>query len=140
VRSLALIVFAAAILVGCSAYLGSAARAPKVEPTRFVVTYIPPIGNLMGPSSLYPPRHRLVRCGVRNRALCAAIAYYATHHPRTCSQNLFSTPAQFGVRGTLRGRRIGETLAPVCRKSPPMLAAAERVMFFALIRPQGARG
>jgi hypothetical protein len=140
VRLLALIVVTAAILVGCSACLGSAARAPNAEPTRFVVTYIPPIGNIMGSSSLYSPRHRLVRCGVRNRALCAAIAYYATHHPRTCSQNLFSTPAQFGVRGVLRGRRIAEAVAAVCRKSPPRLAAAEQVMFFALIRPQRAQG
>lgn len=136
----ALITVTAAILVGCSACLGSATHAPNAELTRFVVTYIRPIGNIMGPSSLYTPRHRLVRCGSRNRALCIAIAYYATHHPRTCRQSDFSTPAQFGVKGTLRGRKIDEPLAPVCRRSPPGLAAAEQAMFFAFIRPQRAQG
>lgn len=135
----ALITLTAAILVGCSACLGSATRAPNAELTRFVVTYIPPIGNLMGPSSLYSPRHRLVRCGSRNRALCAALVYYATHHPRTCRQSDFSTPAQFGVRGTLRGHRIAEAVAPICRRSPARLAAAEQIMFFALIRPHAPR-
>jgi hypothetical protein len=123
------------VALGCSACFGSAHPAPKPRPTRFEVTYVPPIGNLMGSSSsLDRPRRHLVRCGARNRALCAALVYYATHGPRTCRQSTWSTPAQFGVRGTLHGRRIVEPVAPICRRSPPMLAAAEGVMFRALAR------
>jgi hypothetical protein len=128
------------IAVGCAACHGSAHGTPNTAPTRFEVTYIPPIGNLMGSSSLYTPRHRLVRCGSRNHALCAALVYYTTHGPRTCRQSAWSTPTQFGVKGTLRGRKIDEPLAPVCRRSPPRLAAAEQAMFFAFIRPQRAQG
>jgi hypothetical protein len=128
------------VALGCSGCFGSAHGAPKAAPTRFEVASIPPIGNLMGPSALYRPRHHLVRCGSRNRALCAALAYYATHHPRTCRQSTFSTPAQFGVTGTLRGRRIAEAVAPICRRSPARLAAAEQEMFFAFVRPQRAQG
>jgi hypothetical protein len=140
VRRLSRIVVAVAVSLGCAGCYGSAHQAPRPAPTRFEVAYVPPIGNLTGPSSVYALRHRLVRCRSRNRALCAAIAYYATHHPRTCRQSDFSTPAQFGIKGTLRGRRIDEPVAPVCRRSPPMLAAAEQVMFFAFIRPQRAQG
>jgi len=86
------------------------------------------------------PRHHLVQCGARNRALCAALVYYTTHGPRACRQSTWSTPAQFGVTGMLRGRGIDEPVAPVCRRSPPMLAAAEQVMFFAFVRPQRAQG
>jgi len=127
-----------AVALGCSACVGSAHPAPKPGPTRFEVTYIAPIGNLMGASSLHRPRHHLVRCGSRNRALCAALIYYTTRRPRTCRPSTWSTPAQFGVTGTLRGRQIDEPVAPVCQGSA-RLAAAEQVMFFAFIRPQRAQ-
>jgi hypothetical protein len=128
------------VALSCSACHGSAHRAPAAAPTAFEVTYIRPIGNIAPATPVRPSPPRLVRCGSRNRALCTAIAYYVTHHPRTCRQGDWSTPAQFGVKGTLRGRRIDEPLAPVCRRSPPRLAAAEQVMFFAFVRPQRAQG
>ena len=129
-----------AVALGCSACFGSAHQAPKAALTRFEVTYIAPIGNLEQPNASHPPHHRLVRCGSRNRALCAALVYYATHGPRTCPQSAWSTPAQFGLTGTLRERKIQEPLAPVCQGSPRKLAAAEQVMFDAFIRPQRVQG
>jgi hypothetical protein len=65
------------------------------------------------------------------------LIYYTTRRPRTCRPSTWSTPAQFGVTGTLRGRQIDEPVAPVCQGSA-RLAAAEQVMFFAFIRPQRA--
>jgi hypothetical protein len=127
----------AAVALCCAACHGSAGRAPAATPTRFEVTYVRPIGNIAPPNPPPVPAPRLVRCGRRNHTLCAAIAYYVTHSPRTCEQSLWSTPAQFGVKGTLRGRRIDEPVAPVCRRSPPGLAKAERVMFDAFLPPPG---
>src|SRR4029078_10081771 len=91
-----------AVALGCSACVGSAHPAPKPRPTRFEATYIAPLGTLMGARSLPRPRHHLVRCGSRNRALCAALIYYTTRRPRTCRPRTWSTPAPFGVTGHLR--------------------------------------
>jgi hypothetical protein len=128
----------AAVALCCSACVGSAGRPPAGTPTAFEVTYVRPIGNIAPPNPPPPPPPRLVRCGRRNRALCAAIAYYVTHGPRTCDQSFWSTPAQFGVKGMLRGRRIDEPVAPICRRSPRGLARAERVMFDAFSRRPSA--
>ena len=129
---------AVVVALWCLACHGSATRAPRSAPTAFEVTYVRPIGNIAQPNPGPPPPPRLVRCGSRNHVLCAAIAYYATHGPRTCGQSDWATPAQFGVKGTLRGRRIDEPVAPICRPSPPGLAQAERVMFDAFSRRPAA--
>jgi hypothetical protein len=51
---------------------------------------------------------------------------------------MFSTPAEFGVTGSVDGRRVDERPAPACRRSPPGLARAERTLF-ATFMPQALR-
>jgi hypothetical protein len=126
----------AALAVGtlCSACFGSSSSSVRRPPPQvFVVGFVPPIGNLEPPTAYLPSTVTRIRCGPGNRSLCAAVVYYATHGPRTCSQSDFSTPAAFGVSGVVDGRRIDEPAVPACRASPRRLAKAEGVLFAALM-------
>jgi hypothetical protein len=97
------------------------------------VTFVPPIGNLEPPNAYLPRTVTRIRCGPRNRSLCAAVDNYATHGPRTCWQSAWSTPAQFGVVGVVNGRRVDEPAVPACRASPRRMARAEAALFSALM-------